>query len=621
MNRTPLPMIRPIPPAEVRRRPPPPVYHPPRAAAELCSAAVTELIRLDRQVCAGPDGVRYAGVDPNDDTPVIVERLFLAQRAPGRWPKLSHRIRLAAQLQAPGLAPFRGFQGEGDDPYLVLAAPTSTLADRLLEGIDHDRAIAYVISLAQALDAGHRLNLVHGHLCPSHVPLNAEGGIALELFGTRCGDPRPLDAIDRPCLDREHTGPEADVYSLAALTVALLTGEAHDTTSEELPTSIRDSSSRLDALLTEMLARDPLARPSMAEVAERLQRAESTQAISAPKPSTGDQRVQPDVILGRYRLEETIGEGAMGKVFRARDIASAEPVALKVIHPHCAEDTAALQRFYREARLLAELDNPHIARFIEVNEDRGAHFLAMELVLGTSLDQRLKDDGPLSEPRALAVVRDVATALADVHDIGAVHRDVKPANILLVPQETGEDVAKLCDFGIARSNDPTDDELTEVGMALGTPHYMSPEQCTGDPIGPATDIYALGISLFKMLVGRVPFNATATQAIVAKHLTEPVPDIAQLRPDLSEATMLLVHRMLEKSPALRIPDARALLEAVEETRGTGPTNIAAHPKVPEQGSNVQRYAFRWQLSSPPEALWPHVSNTERLNRAIGLGAV
>lgn len=591
--------------------------------AELCSQAVAELIRLDRQVSAGPDGVRYAGVDPNDGASVVVERLFLAKRAPGRWPKLNHRIRLAAQLEAPGLAPFRGFQGDGDDPYLVIRAPSSTLAERLIEGIEHQRAIAYVVSLAQALDAGHRLNLVHGHLCPSRVPLDADGEIALELFGTRTGDPRPLDAIDRPCLEPDGAGPESDVYSLAALAVALLTGEAHDTTSGELPTSIRDSSSRLDALLTEMLLPDPMARPSMAEVAERLQRSEATEALSRPEPvaKAGAGRLEPDIVLGRYRLEETIGEGAMGKVFRARDIASAEPVALKVIHPHCAEDSAALQRFYREARLLAELDNPHIARFIEVNEDRGAHFLAMELVLGTSVEERLKTSGPLDEAQALAVVRDVATALADVHDIGAVHRDVKPSNILLVPRQDGVDVAKLCDFGIARSNDPGDGELTRVGMAVGTPHYMSPEQCTGDTVGPATDVYALGITLFKMLVGRVPFNATATQAIVAKHLTEPVPDIANLRPDLSEATMHLVYRMLEKDIGLRIADARSLLEAIEQTRGTGPTNIAAHPKVPEEGSNVQRYAFCWQLSSPPEALWPHVSNTERLNRAIGLGAV
>ena len=584
---------------------------------------MAELIRLDRQVSAGPDGVRYAGLDPNDDTPVVVERLFLAKRAPGRWPKLSHRIRLAAQLEAPGLAPFRGFQGDGDDPYLVLGAPVSTLAERLIDGISHERAIAYVVSLAQTLDAGHRLNLVHGRLCPSHVSLDADGEIAIELFGTRTGDPRPLDAIDRPCLDPSNSGPEGDVFSLAALAVALLTGEAHDTTSKELPTSIRDSSTRLDALLTEMLALDPMARPSMAEVAERLQRAEATEAFARPESvaqSTAG-RLEPDIILGRYRLEETIGEGAMGKVFRARDIASAEPVALKVIHPHCADDTAALQRFYREARLLAELDNPHIARFIEVNEDRGAHFLAMELVLGTSVEERLKSEGPLEEAQALSVVRDVATALADVHDIGAVHRDVKPSNILLVTREEGGDVAKLCDFGIARTNDPGEGELTRVGMAVGTPHYMSPEQCTGDAVGPATDVYALGITLFKMLVGRVPFNATATQAIVAKHLTEPVPNLAELRPDLSEATMHLVYRMLEKDLSLRIADARSLLEAIEQTRGTGPTNIAAHPKVPEAGSSVQHYEFCWQLSSPPEALWPHVSNTERLNRAIGLGAV
>jgi eukaryotic-like serine/threonine-protein kinase len=586
-------------------------------------APVTELIRLEKQLSAGPDGVRYYGVDPNDEAPVIVERLFLAHRVPERWASLNHRILVACQLQGRGLARLRGYQADGADPYLVTAAPRRTLHEALVEGVDWERALRHLGVLASALAGAHRLGLVHRRLCPSHIDLDDDGEVALNVFGVRTSPAQAIDPIDQACFDFDHPGPEGDVYALAAVAVAVLTGEALN--QDDLPNSIRDSSTRLESLLQEMLSADPTARPSMAEVAARLDRSESVTAVSragevvrsvAP-PASG---ATPDQI-GRYRPEELLGEGGMGKVFRAVDIADGTVVALKMLHQKWTEDPEAVARFYREARLLAELDNPHIARFIEVNEDRGIHFLVMEFVEGDSLEGRLKQAGPLDEAEALSIVRDIGTALADVHDLGAVHRDVKPANILMVARPEQDELAKLCDFGVARSVEPTDEELTSVGMAVGTPHYMSPEQCVGQDVGPATDVYALGITLFKMLTGSVPFNASDARAIIFKHIGEPVPDTRDKRPDVSETTQKLIERMLEKRQEDRIPDARALLEKLDEVRHGGPTDIELHPVLPETGEAVRSYDFHWDLRSSPERLWPHVSNTERLNRAIGLEAV
>jgi hypothetical protein len=243
----------------------------------------------------------------------------------------------------------------------------------------------------------------------------------------------------------------------------------------------------------------------------------------------------------------------------------------------------------------------------------------MEFVEGDSLHAVLDDETRLGVDLALSITRDIALALADVHDLDIIHRDIKPANILLVGSADRRR-AKLCDFGIARQS-TNEQELTKAGLTVGTPHYMSPEQCVGAEVTPASDIYALGITLFKMLAGYVPFNAKDPRAIVYKHLAEPVPEISSIAPDAGAGAARLVRRMLEKQPEERIPDARALLEELEPVRTGDKTSVAAHPKLPAGASDVVTYDFEWDLSSSPVELWPHVSHTERLNRAIGLGAV
>jgi serine/threonine protein kinase len=591
--------------------------------------------RLLRQLSSGPDGVSYEGVDLRDNAPVHIARLFLAQRDPARWRRLCDRVAVAAHVGHPQVLVARAWHPNPPDPHLVTERHERRLTD-VLGAVPPERGIALLAEIAEALSEAHKLGLAHGRLSASRVAIDARGRPCIDLFDLRTGEPQPEA---RPAEVDDGDPNAVDVFALGALAGALFNGNPADV-DEHAATRVAAPSSRLDALLRQMLDPDPQARPSMTEVASWMRRAlngagltrVSTGAppaddvapgddVAAPRDAESNGEAHPGMRIGRYLLGDLLGKGGMGQVFRADDIAGGPAVALKVLHPRWSEDGEALKRFYREARVLSKLDNPHIARFIDCNHVDGFHYLAMELVSGVSLHRLLETETRLPVEEALAVTRDVALALADVHDLGVVHRDIKPANILL--GEGGADRrVKLCDFGIARETTPGEnEELTRVGLTVGTPHYMSPEQCVGAEVSSAADVYALGITLFKMLAGHVPFNAPEPQAIVYKHLAEPVPDIRSAVPELSEAGARLLRRMLAKTPEERIKNARQLLEELEPVRAGELTTIAAHPRIPAQAENVITYDFEWQLAGAPSDLWPYVSHTERLNRAIGLGAI
>jgi serine/threonine protein kinase len=536
-------------------------------------------------------------------------------------------------VQHPAVIRVRAWCPDGPDPHLVTLHPPALLTPKV-GTLDRDQSVAVVVQLASALSHAHQLGIGHGRLCPSRIWLNEAGSPLIDLFGLDTGDPT-LTSYDEPCFRSSDAHPhQRDVFALGMLCVVLLTSrEIKGPAGAALPrnaiTQVADAGTHLSALIAEMIDADPAARPSMHEVATRLQRADisklftavspGTTAAPTPDPEENAPDLEPGNRLGRYDLLELLGEGGMGKVFRATDIADGTTVAVKVLHARWSHDDEALRRFYREARLLAQLENPHIARFIDANEVQGVHYLVMEFVAGNSLHEALQEENSLSVDLALTLTRDMALALADVHDLGIVHRDIKPANILLLGSGERRH-AKLCDFGIAREV-AGDNDLTRAGLTVGTPHYMSPEQCVGSEVSPASDIYALGITLFKMLAGYVPFNAGDAQAIVYKHLAEPVPDIRTIVPGITEGAARVLRRMLEKEPDARIANARALLDELEPVRTGDKTDIAVHPRLPADATNIITYDFEWRLECTPAELWPHVSHTERLNRAIGLGSI
>ncbi|HEY8316380.1 MAG TPA: protein kinase [Gaiellaceae bacterium] len=253
-----------------------------------------------------------------------------------------------------------------------------------------------------------------------------------------------------------------------------------------------------------------------------------------------------EVIAERYELEELVGTGGMSKVYRARDQLLERYVALKVLHPHYADDGEYVERFRREAQAVAKLSHPHIVTVIDRGEADGQQYIVFEYVDGENLKQLIERIGPLPTRQAIELTLEIADALAFAHEHGLVHRDVKPQNVLITPD--GE--AKVTDFGIARSLD-VEHGVTQTGTVLGTSNYLSPEQASGHTTTPATDVYSLGVVLYEVLTGEVPFPGENFVAVAMKHINEPPPDVQARRPDVPLRLGAAIDRALEKDPTQR----------------------------------------------------------------------
>ena len=280
-------------------------------------------------------------------------------------------------------------------------------------------------------------------------------------------------------------------------------------------------------------------------------------------------------IGGRYRLDVVIGRGGMSTVYRAFDTVLERPVAIKLMHPGVAADADQLERFRREARLVARLSHPHVVTVIDAGEqpasgdghhdgdgdgadpDTPCPYIVFEYVEGETLKDLIRREGPLEISQAVAYALEVARALGAAHAQDLVHRDVKPQNILI----TEEGAAKITDFGIARPL--TEAALTMPGRVLATTDYIAPEQALGEPVSGRSDLYSLGIVLFEMLTGDVPFHGESAVAVAMKHVREQVPDVQRLRPGVSAATAAVVERATEKDPARRYPDADSMAADLE----------------------------------------------------------
>ncbi|HBJ38311.1 MAG TPA: hypothetical protein DDZ51_26875 [Planctomycetaceae bacterium] len=330
-------------------------------------------------------------------------------------------------------------------------------------------------------------------------------------------------------------------------------------------------------------------------------------------PSVGD-------LLGIYRIQEKIGEGGMGAVYRATDVNVGTPVAIKVLCRSKIKPNS-MARFRKEARLLAAVRNPYVANLIAVNEEGDFTFIVLEYIDGHDLKDLLKKTGPLDQQRALSIAIDVARALVDAHEQGIVHRDIKPENILVLSDSSS---VKLTDFGIARYIDQSESlAVTQAGSFLGTPIYMSPEQCRAvSEVSTQSDVYSLGITLYEMVAGRPPFLSDDPMQLATMHCFESPPLPSDFNPLVSDDVNAILKKCLAKRPEDRYADATHLLRDLDRCLRGEPSAIELHPLLPPYASgSVFDAMFEWMLQSPPESLWHYVANTERLNRAIGLPAV
>src|SRR5436309_10537228 len=263
------------------------------------------------------------------------------------------------------------------------------------------------------------------------------------------------------------------------------------------------------------------------------------------------------VLEGEFDVERELARGGMGVIFKATEVALRRPVALKVLPPELGLSVRTAERFKREARMVADLDHPNIIPVYRVGQLGGVFFIAMKFIEGRSLGLILDTQGALPVPVALHVLRGATRGLAYAHDRHIIHRDIKGGNILV--DQDGR--VMVSDFGVALR--ASDVNLTADGAVIGTPAFMSPEQCAGGRTGPQTDQYAVGILGFQMLTGAVPFRADTIAGVMQHHFFTPAPDVRQARDDVPPALAEVLNRTLQKDPAARYSTTRDMLAALD----------------------------------------------------------
>jgi serine/threonine-protein kinase len=275
--------------------------------------------------------------------------------------------------------------------------------------------------------------------------------------------------------------------------------------------------------------------------------------------------------IGHYRIVAELGRGGMGIVYKAHEESLNRFVAIKVLGEHLTEDLSHVERFLREARSAASLNHPNIVQIYAVNEEDGRHYFVMEYVSGRSLQQILRAGGPVEPIQVARIALQTASGLQAAHDQGIIHRDIKPANLLI--DDRG--LVKIADFGLALAAGGVS-RLTATGMFMGTPGYLSPEQCLDQDPDHRTDIYSLGVTLYEALSGRVPFAADSPLALLRQIVEVEPPDLGELKPDIDPELRTIITRMMEKDRELRVSSCKELISGLEgflEARGASGTLV------------------------------------------------
>jgi predicted Ser/Thr protein kinase len=301
--------------------------------------------------------------------------------------------------------------------------------------------------------------------------------------------------------------------------------------------------------------------------------------------------------IGHYTIVSELGRGGMGVVYLAHEESLNRYVAIKVLGEQLSSDPTFVTRFVREAQAAAALSHPNIIQIFFIGEDAGRNYFVMEYVRGKSLLNMVRDEGRIDGPRAARYVLQAANGLAAAHDRGFLHRDIKPANLLV--DERG--LVKIADFGLALPQDAAT-RLTAAGMLVGTPGYLSPEQCMGKPLDLRTDIYSLGVTYYEILTGSMPFQADSPMALLHKILQEEPPDISTLNRDVDEDTRRIVHRMIAKDREQRYASCHEVVADLEKCIAGAGGQVGVGGVAGVVGSGAEGRTVRMQDSGAPPAV-------------------
>ena len=550
----------------------------------------------------GSSGAVYKAWDPELERWVALRLIppGLTGRGEERQPLIREALTVAA-LEHPNVGPVYDV-GEAADGSLFLVSALcegETLAERSRRGpMRLEGAVVLAAQIAAAVGRAHEHGLLHGRLRPSNVWVGADGQVRVVDFGL-CGleertwrtlpaGPQAREYLAPELLLGECVSPRSDVWAIGALLVAMLGRR------EDLPDD-------LARVVERALASRPSDRhPSAGALREDLR------ALREPSPRpAGRAPGRPPELSGvrrlsQYRIGELLGGGGMGVVYKAEDIHLGRPVALKFLPVDMAGDPAAKARFLHEARAASALDHPNICTVYEIGETEESQlYLAMPCYEGETLRARI-GRGPLPVPEALDCAYQIAKGLARAHRHGIVHRDVKPANLMI----TSDGLVKILDFGVAKLAGEA--SLTRTGAAVGTAAYMAPEQIRGEEVDARADLWSLGVVLYEMVTGRRPFpgdNPEAVQHAVLARTPEPV---ARLRPDAPPELERLVHGLLSKSVDGRYPTADA---------------VAAELRILLERSGVSASFPPLPARRVRPALWKRLGAAVLILSAVGVAAL
>jgi serine/threonine protein kinase len=577
----------------------------------LIGSTVSHYRILDR-LGGGGMGVVYKAVDLKLDRPVALKFLSGQRGAPEEAKRrFTREARAASALDHPNICTIHEIDEAADGALFIAMAlcEGETLRDRIARGpLAIPEAVGIAEQIAAGLAAAHERGIVHRDVKPANVMVTPDGRVKIVDFGvaklagqsriTRAGIAVGTAAYMSPeQVQGQDTDPRTDVWSLGVMIYEMVTGHSPFAGGSEtevllailsrLPSPMAAFRAgvppALERVVTRALAKHPGARyASMSALSADLRDLAST----GPPPATDEESTLLEVPVppppagpgtgaewigqrvDRFEVLELLGGGGMGVVYRARDTRLSRTVALKFLPPELTRDPRAKERFEQEARAASSLDHPNLCTILELGETPdGRLYIAMPCYDGETLRRRL-ESGPLPIDEAVDIAAQIARGLAKAHRNGIVHRDVKPANLIV----TADGVVKILDFGLAKLAGLA--AVSRTGSSAGTPAYMSPEQARGDEVDARTDLWSLGVVLYEMLAGRRPFRGEREQAVIYAILHERPQPLGELRPEVPPELARIVERLLAKEPDDRYPSIEEPLTGLRSlVGGTGTTGV------------------------------------------------